>query len=45
MKAWKLHWDHQIYKALEFQYKLCLESLSDHLPEIQVELVYRYKIS
>ncbi|CAB3367864.1 Hypothetical predicted protein [Cloeon dipterum] len=41
MKAWKLHWDHQVYKALEFQYILCLESLSEHIPEIRVELVYR----
>ena len=42
MRPWKLHWDHQLYKALEHQYQLGLESLNENLPEIKVELVYRY---
>ena len=43
MRPWKLHWDHQLYKGLEHQYQLGLESLNENLPEIKVELVYRYK--
>lgn len=41
MKLWRLHWDHQLYKALEFQYRLGLESLNENHPEIHVELVYK----
>ena len=41
MRSWKLHWDHQLYKALEHQYQLGLEALNENLPEIKVELVYR----
>ena len=39
MRPWKLHWDHQLYKALEHQYQLGLEALNENLPEIKVELV------
>ena len=41
MRPWKVHWDHQMYKALEHQYQLGLEALNQNLPEIKVELVYR----
>ena len=41
MRSWKLHWDHQLYKALEHQYQLGLEALNENLPEIKVESVYR----
>lgn len=41
MKSWKLHWDYQLYKALERQYQLSLCNLHSHFPEINVELVYR----
>ena len=44
MRPWKLHWDHQLYKALEHQYQLGLEGLNEHLPEIKVELTYRLAI-
>ncbi|KAI5737300.1 hypothetical protein M8J76_012015 [Diaphorina citri] len=40
-KLWKNHWDHQLYKALDYQYQLGLEALNQHLPEMKVELVYR----
>jgi dynein heavy chain 2 len=39
--GWRNHWDHQIYKALEFQYKLGLENLSEELPEMKVELTFK----
>lgn len=42
MKSWKLHWDYQLYKALERQYQISLCSLHMHFPEIKVELNYRY---
>ena len=45
MKPWKLHWDIQLYKALEHQYQLGLEVLNENLPEIKVELVFRWIIS
>ena len=41
MKPWRLHCDHQLYKSLEHQYQLGLETLNEHLPEIRVELIYR----
>ncbi|KAK6172722.1 hypothetical protein SNE40_016326 [Patella caerulea] len=41
MRPWKLHWDHQLYKALEHQYQMGLEALNENLPEITVELTYR----
>lgn len=42
MAPWKSHWDRQLYKALEYQYKMGLESLNENLPEIKVDLTYRY---
>ena len=41
MRSWRLHWDHQLYKALEHQYQLGLEALNEHLPEIRVEMIFR----
>ncbi|KAH3756291.1 Cytoplasmic dynein 2 heavy chain 1 [Pelomyxa schiedti] len=39
----KLHWDHQIYKALDFQYRRSLETLIDTLPNIKCDLVYEHQ--
>ncbi|KAL7746090.1 hypothetical protein RI367_008587 [Sorochytrium milnesiophthora] len=44
MQVWKLHWDHQLYRALEFQYQLGLESLHESLPEMQVELIVKNQV-
>ena len=41
LKGWKAHWDHQLYKALEHQYQVGLESLNQHLPGFRIELVYQ----
>ncbi|XP_065833043.1 cytoplasmic dynein 2 heavy chain 1-like isoform X2 [Oscarella lobularis] len=41
MKLWKSHWDHQLYKALEHQYQMGLETLNENLPEIKVEVVFQ----
>ena len=43
MKPWKAHWDRQLYKALEHQYQMGLENLNENLPEIKVELTFKYK--
>ncbi|XP_068122972.1 cytoplasmic dynein 2 heavy chain 1 isoform X2 [Hyperolius riggenbachi] len=41
MKAWRQHWDHQLYKALEHQYQLGLEALNENLPEITIDLTFK----
>ncbi|EFN76217.1 Cytoplasmic dynein 2 heavy chain 1 [Harpegnathos saltator] len=40
-KAWKLHWDRQLLKALGVAYRNSLPSLSRKLPELRVELTFR----
>lgn len=40
-KLWIYHLNHQLYKALEHQYQMGLESLNENLPEIQCDLVFR----
>lgn len=39
-RSWILHWDHQIYKALESNYQYVLESLNENSTEIKVEIVF-----
>jgi dynein heavy chain 2 len=41
MRPWKMHWDMQLYKALEHQYQMGLEALNENLTEIKVELIYK----
>eukprot|EP01116_Phalansterium_solitarium_P024803 TRINITY_DN91_c0_g1_i2.p1 TRINITY_DN91_c0_g1~~TRINITY_DN91_c0_g1_i2.p1 ORF type:complete len:4088 (+),score=2028.04 TRINITY_DN91_c0_g1_i2:171-12434(+) len=41
MKPWRVHWDYQLYKALEYQYKLGLEGLNENLTEIFVEVHWK----
>ncbi|XP_020293197.1 cytoplasmic dynein 2 heavy chain 1 [Pseudomyrmex gracilis] len=40
-RAWKLHWDRQLLKALSVAYRSALPSLSRKLSEIRVELTFR----
>ncbi len=42
-KLWITHLNYQLYKALEHQYQMGLESLNESLPEIQCDLVFRNK--
>lgn len=44
MKPWLAHWDRQLYKILEYQYQLGLDTLNENMPEIKVELTFRQKI-
>ncbi|KAJ3130163.1 Cytoplasmic dynein 2 heavy chain 1 [Nowakowskiella sp. JEL0407] len=39
--TWRMHWDYQLYKALEYQYHVGLETINGNLPEIKVELVFK----
>ncbi|CAH2225380.1 cytoplasmic dynein 2 heavy chain 1 [Pelobates cultripes] len=41
MKAWRQHWNHQIYKALEHQYQMGLEALNENLPEFNIDLTFK----
>lgn len=41
MQAWRQHWNHQLYKALEHQYQMGLEALNKNLPEIQIDLTFK----
>lgn len=41
LQGFKLHWDHQLYKVFEFQYLSGVADMSNKLPDIHVELVFR----
>jgi dynein heavy chain 2 len=41
--AWRVHWDHQLYKALEYQYHRGLETLNEMLPTAAVSLVFKQR--
>ncbi|KAK5608849.1 Cytoplasmic dynein 2 heavy chain 1 [Crenichthys baileyi] len=41
MRAWRQHWNHQLYKALEHQYQTGLEALNKNLPDIHIDVVFK----
>ena len=41
--GWRTHWNYQLAKALEFQYKLGLESCHENLSPMTVKLVFKDK--
>lgn len=41
LNPFKLHWDHQLYKVLEYQYVSGLLDVHQKLPDIHVDLVFR----
>ncbi|XP_058827016.1 cytoplasmic dynein 2 heavy chain 1-like [Topomyia yanbarensis] len=41
LNPFKLHWDHQLYKVLEYQYVSGLLNVHQKLPDIHVDLVFR----
>ena len=41
MKGWRLHWDMQLFKALEHQYQMGLEGLHSDLPPVRCELEFK----
>lgn len=41
---WKYHWEHQLFKAFEYQYQLGLQTLNEYsLSEMSVELIFKEK--
>ncbi|TRY83670.1 hypothetical protein DNTS_027964 [Danionella cerebrum] len=42
LRAWRQHWNHQLYKALEHQYQMGLEALNKNLPEIHIDLIFKH---
>jgi dynein heavy chain 2 len=40
-QTWRNHLDYQLYKAMEFQYQVGLETLSENLSELKVEVIYK----
>lgn len=42
-KPWRAHWDFQIFKIMEVQYRFGLESLNENLPEMKADLVLAQK--
>lgn len=44
LKPWQAHWDRQLYKVLEYQYRFGLDTLNENMPEIKVELIFKGKI-
>ncbi|CAF2056597.1 unnamed protein product [Rotaria magnacalcarata] len=50
MKSWRSFWDRQLYKALDLQYSIGLRTLTENLPEINIDLIFsdnsiQYKLS
>jgi dynein heavy chain 2 len=41
--GWLLHWDHQLYKVLQYHYITGLHTLSDIMPSFNVDIVYNDK--
>lgn len=41
LQAFKIHWDHQLYKVLEYQYLIGISDLSHRLPDIHIDIVFR----
>ncbi|VDM16092.1 unnamed protein product [Hydatigera taeniaeformis] len=42
MRPWLAHLDRQLYKALSVQYRLGLETLSQRMPAMHIELIYQH---
>ncbi|KAK9815706.1 hypothetical protein WJX72_008353 [[Myrmecia] bisecta] len=41
--GWRLHWDYQLYKALEHQYRRGLECIGETLPQTEIRIVFKQK--
>ena len=42
MKSWRAFWDRQLYKALDLQYSIGLKTFHENLPDINIDLVFKY---
>ncbi len=43
VKKWKRHWEHQLYKVFEFQYRMCIDSLNEYTLDLAIQLKYTNK--
>ncbi|XP_053958646.1 cytoplasmic dynein 2 heavy chain 1 [Anastrepha ludens] len=43
LDAFKLHWDHQLYKVLEYQYIIGLVDMNNKLPDIHIDIMFRQR--
>ncbi|XP_061401208.1 cytoplasmic dynein 2 heavy chain 1, partial [Musca vetustissima] len=43
LDAFKLHWDHQLYKVLEYQYIIGLVDMNNKLPDIHIKIAFRQR--
>ncbi|XP_065356058.1 cytoplasmic dynein 2 heavy chain 1 [Calliphora vicina] len=43
LDAFKLHWDHQLYKVLEYQYIIGLVDMNNKLPDIHIKITFRQR--
>ncbi|XP_028896482.2 cytoplasmic dynein 2 heavy chain 1 [Zeugodacus cucurbitae] len=43
LDAFKLHWDHQLYKVLEYQYIIGLVDMNNKLPDIHIDILFRQR--
>lgn len=41
LNGFKIHWDHQLYKILEYQYLTGLLDINQKLPDIYIDIVFR----
>lgn len=41
LDAFKLHWDYQLYKVLEYQYIIGLVDMNNKLPDIHIDIMFR----
>lgn len=41
LQAFKIHWDHQLYKVLEYQYLMGILDLNHRMPDIHIDIVFR----
>ncbi|XP_055916348.1 cytoplasmic dynein 2 heavy chain 1 [Eupeodes corollae] len=43
LDAFKLHWDHQLYKVLEYQYLVGITDMNNKLPDIHIDIMFRQR--
>lgn len=41
MRTWAIHWDHQLYKALQLQFQWNVENFHSQIPIINVQLIFK----
>lgn len=44
MQTWAIHWDHQLYKALQLQFQWGVENFQSQIPIINVQLIFKYRL-